>query len=101
MAVKINAKYNPDFKPLEFEGFMNEAGANAFTLSPQNTPSEMNIIQRHILWKVWERCGRKRAESPTYHSVWQRHTMRIPHEFQALKRRYKKRILNLKSGTQK
>jgi len=27
--------YNPDFKPLEFEGFKNEAGANAFTLSPQ------------------------------------------------------------------
>ena len=27
--------YNPDFKPLEFEGFRNEAGLNAFTLSPQ------------------------------------------------------------------
>jgi hypothetical protein len=27
--------YNPNFKPLEFEGFLNEAGANAFTLSPQ------------------------------------------------------------------
>jgi hypothetical protein len=26
---------NPDFKPLEFEGFMSETGANAFTLSPQ------------------------------------------------------------------
>ena len=26
---------NPDFKPLEFEGFMNQAGANAFTLSPK------------------------------------------------------------------
>ena len=26
---------NPIFKPLEFEGFKNEAGANAFTLSPQ------------------------------------------------------------------
>ena len=27
--------YNPDFKPLEFEGFMREAGANSFTLSPK------------------------------------------------------------------
>lgn len=26
--------YNPDFKPLEFEGFKKEAGLNAFTLSP-------------------------------------------------------------------
>ncbi len=26
---------NPGFKPLEFEGFKTEAGANAFTLSPQ------------------------------------------------------------------
>ena len=27
--------YNPDFKPLEFEGFRQQAGLNAFTLSPQ------------------------------------------------------------------
>ncbi len=27
--------YNPDFKPLEFEGFRNEAGSNHFVLSPQ------------------------------------------------------------------
>jgi len=26
--------YNPDFKPLEFEGFKSQAGLNAFTLSP-------------------------------------------------------------------
>ena len=26
--------YNPDFKPLEFEGFRLQAGLNAFTLSP-------------------------------------------------------------------
>ena len=25
---------NPDFNPLEFEGFRNQAGLNAFTLSP-------------------------------------------------------------------
>ena len=27
--------YNPDFKPLEFEGFKLRAGSNAFTLSPK------------------------------------------------------------------
>lgn len=27
--------HNQDFKPLEFEEFKNEAGANAFTMSPQ------------------------------------------------------------------
>ncbi len=27
--------YNPNFKPLEFEGFRKQAGLNAFTLSPQ------------------------------------------------------------------
>lgn len=27
--------HNPDFKPVEFDGFRNEAGANVFTMSPQ------------------------------------------------------------------
>ena len=27
--------HNPDFKPLEFEGFRRQAGANAFTMSPK------------------------------------------------------------------
>ena len=27
--------HNPDFKPLEFEGFKKQAGANAFTMSPK------------------------------------------------------------------
>ena len=27
--------FNPDFKPIEFDRFKNEAGLNAFTLSPQ------------------------------------------------------------------
>lgn len=27
--------HNSDFKPIEFEGFKNQAGANAFTISPQ------------------------------------------------------------------
>ncbi|MCL2074795.1 MAG: KilA-N domain-containing protein [Marinilabiliaceae bacterium] len=35
---------NPNFKPLEFEGFKNEAGANAFTLSPQKWIESTNAI---------------------------------------------------------
>lgn len=27
--------HNPDFKPIEFEGFLKEVGSNVFTLSPQ------------------------------------------------------------------
>ena len=36
--------YNPDFKPLEFEGFKNKAGLNAFTLSPQKWVNTTNAI---------------------------------------------------------
>jgi hypothetical protein len=36
--------YNPGFKPLEFEGFMHEAGANAFTLSPQKWIESTNAV---------------------------------------------------------
>ena len=36
--------YNIDFKPLEFEGFLNEAGANAFTLSPKKWIERTNAI---------------------------------------------------------
>jgi len=36
--------YNPNFNPLEFEGFMNEAGANVFTLSPQKWVESTNAI---------------------------------------------------------
>jgi hypothetical protein len=36
--------HNPNFKPLEFEGFMKDAGANAFTLSPQKWISTTNAI---------------------------------------------------------
>lgn len=34
--------YNPDFKPLEFEGFRNQAGLNAFTLSPSRWVNTTN-----------------------------------------------------------
>ena len=36
--------YNPDFKPLEFEGFKKEAGLNAFVLSPQKWILATNAI---------------------------------------------------------
>jgi len=36
--------YNPDFKPLEFEGFRKEAGLNAFTLSPMKWVNTTNAI---------------------------------------------------------
>jgi KilA-N domain len=36
--------YNPNFKPLEFEGFKKEAGLNAFTLSPHKWVSTTNAI---------------------------------------------------------
>jgi len=35
---------NPDFKPVEFDGFKNEAGANAFTLSPQKWITSTNAV---------------------------------------------------------
>ena len=36
--------YNPNFKPIEFEGFKKEAGLNAFTLSPTKWISTTNAI---------------------------------------------------------
>ena len=36
--------YNPEFKPLEFEGFRKEAGLNAFTMSPQKWISKTNAM---------------------------------------------------------
>lgn len=36
--------YNPQFNPIEFEGFKKEAGLNAFTLSPQKWANATNAI---------------------------------------------------------
>lgn len=36
--------HNPDFKPVEFEGFKNEAGYNAFTMAPQKWIDGVNAI---------------------------------------------------------
>ena len=35
---------NPNFKPVEFEGFLKEAGSNAFTLSPKKWSEITNAI---------------------------------------------------------
>ena len=36
--------YNPDFKPLEFEGFRNQAGLNSFVLTPKKWIDTTNAI---------------------------------------------------------
>ena len=36
--------HNPNFNPLEFEGFRKEAGLNAFTLSPTRWIEAINAI---------------------------------------------------------
>ena len=36
--------YNPDFKPLEFEGFRKQAGLNSFLLSPKQWIEKTNAI---------------------------------------------------------
>ena len=38
------ALHNPDFKPLKFEGFKNQAGANAFTMSPKKWIESVNAM---------------------------------------------------------
>ena len=35
---------NPDFKPIEFDRFRNEAGSNSFTLSPQKWIKHTNAV---------------------------------------------------------
>jgi hypothetical protein len=36
--------HNPNFKPIEFEGFKKEAGLNAFTMSPQKWITATNAV---------------------------------------------------------
>ena len=36
--------HNPNFKPVEFDGFRKEAGSNAFTLSPKQWIESTNAI---------------------------------------------------------
>ena len=44
---------NPNFNPLEFEGFRNQAGLNAFTLSPSRWIEATNAISRFCLYGEW------------------------------------------------
>ena len=46
--------YNPNFNPLEFEGFRNQAGLNAFTLSATQWIEKTNaigLISGRSLWR--------------------------------------------------
>jgi hypothetical protein len=42
--------YNPDFKPIEFDGFRNKAGLNSFVLTPKmillttHAPTSSNLL---------------------------------------------------------
>ena len=38
------SRHNPNFKGVEFEAFKNQAGENAFTLSPQSMPYPQNTM---------------------------------------------------------
>ena len=49
--------YNPDFKPLEFEGFKKDAGLNAFTLSPQKWISATSAIGILPILYTWKKVG--------------------------------------------
>ena len=52
--------HNPDFKPLEFEGFRKQAGANAFTMSSK---------------KRIEETGTKRGEKNAIHTLSEMHNL--------------------------
>jgi len=49
---------NPDFKPLEFERFRNEAGSNYFVLSPQRWIEATQAIG------ITSKSGRFEAQTP-------------------------------------
>lgn len=62
--------HNPDFKPIEFQRFKNQAGANAFTMSPKKWIDNTNAIgivpkvgryaQCCFIWKNSERMERSK-----------------------------------------
>lgn len=40
----LGLMHNPDYQPIEFDRFINKAGSNAFTLSPQRWIEKTNAI---------------------------------------------------------
>jgi len=78
--------YNPDFKPLEFEGFKKEAGLHAFTLSPQKWISTTNA--KGIICKSGRYGGTYAHKDIAFHFAnWisVEFELYIVHEFQRLK----------------
>ena len=78
--------YNPDFKPLEFEGFRKEAGLHAFTLSPQKWIFATNAIG--IICKSGRYGGTYANKDIAFHFAnWisVEFELYISHEFQRLK----------------
>ena len=46
--------YNPNFKPLEFEGFRKQAGLNSFVLTPKKMDRNHQCNWHYFKsWKIW------------------------------------------------
>ena len=46
--------YNPNFKPLEFEGFRKQAGLNSFVLTPQTLDRKYQCHWYCLkIWPIW------------------------------------------------
>ena len=41
--------YNPDFKPVEFDGFRKKSGLNSFTLTPKQWIEKTNAIKSNLI----------------------------------------------------
>ena len=57
---------NPDFKPIEFDRFKMEAGANAFTLSPQKWITATNAVGINRICQTVEENGKSTVEFNYY-----------------------------------
>ena len=67
---------NPEFNPIEFEGFLKEAGSNAFTLSPQrwsNSTNAKGISAEFELYIIKDYQRLKEAETSKLSLTWNLH----------------------------